>query len=378
MHQANARLSIEPAMYAIHRKTIAAAFGMLSLVHANATITIGDGLQDSAEKGTNLPELVLIIWDRSAKVSYTKDLGINAYTSNYESGDTSTNLYVYGQQESGFQHLYPALNSDPNFIAFQAASSGIASQSWAILGAEINADVIVGAGSNTLFMTLTNGDFGSGTNDKYIDLTGTDKNGNVVAGDHFNNSELQNSAGNFATWSNDVATSASAFNTHKTQANGSSFDTEASIGYVGKLLPGNGGTLISNGHGSVLNPVGSSSWFYRAVTSSDINDASLTVDEFDNHQHDAYWGLGVDGSGNYILSYTMEAALTQPQSFAGSLLRLRTEFAASYGKTRLIGAPVGDTLNLGNVSAVPEPATWGLMGLGLAALAARARRRGQA
>ena len=114
---------------------------------------------------------------------------------------------------------------------------------------------------------------------------------------------------------------------------------------------------------------------YRCVVSDEVGDRSIVVDEFDNLSHDAYWGLGVDGSGNYILSYTLEAHLAQAQTAAGSLLRLRTDFAAHYGSTRLISVP-GDSLDLGGaVTAVPEPATWGLMGLGLALLAGRARRQ---
>lgn len=355
-----------------HRLASCAALGTLTLTTAHADIRVGDGTAESAAAGTHLPELVLIMWDRVAKVSYTKDLGVLAYSSAYASGDTSKNLFVYGQQDAGYQRLFPALNADANFRSFLAASSGVANQSWAILGAESSAEIIADAGSNTLFMTLTQDASipAGGTNSAYADLTGRDANGNVVGGPHFENSQLGDSVGNFTGWVGDNNTNAAnTSNTHRTTPDGSSFDNESSIGYAGKLLSGQGGALVSSGHGNVLNAVGRSSWFYRVTVSSDVSDASPAVDEFDNLGHDGYWGLGVDANNNYILSYTLDAYVTPTRTASGALLRLRTDYAASYGRARLIDVPAGA------VTAVPEPATWGLMGLGLAVLAGRARRR---
>lgn len=381
------------------RQTLALVATTLALgtQGANADIHIGDGTSASATAGTSLPELVLVIWDQTAKVSYTRDLGILAYSDNYASGDTSKNLFVYGQQDAGYQKLFPALNSDPNFTSFLASSSSSANQVWGILGAQSSADVIIGAGSNTLWMTLNTGTAPSGTrNENYSELTGYNEDGSQRAtGSTFVNSELVDSAGNITAWAiNQNTNFANTASTHycesspshcsasnATVTNGSSFDNEASLGYVGKLLSGQGGGLVSNGHGNILNNVGKSSWFYMATTGSDVSDAPLSVDEFDNGTlvgggHDAYWGLGVDSNGNYILSYTLDPTITQTTTAAGALLRLRTDFAASYGHARLITVPGGDSIDLGNhVTAVPEPATWGLMGLGLAVLAARARRR---
>lgn len=357
------------------------AIGALTLPCSHAAIMLGDGTEASVTAGTNVPELVLIVWDRTAKVSYTKDLGIAAYATNYALGDTTKNLHVYGQQDTGYQKLFDALNTDTNFQSFLSASSGVANQTWAIIAAEANSDISIGAGSHTLFTTLMYDPAtpAGGTNSHYIDLTGKDANGNPVPGPKFENTPLGDAVGNIGFWANDISTIQSATNTHGSLANGSSFDLEVSLGYAGKLFSGLGGGIAGNGSGKFFNPVGQSSWFYRATVSSETSDASPDVDEFDNgvlgNGHDAYWGLGVDTNGNYILSYTMEASLTQALTASGLSLRLRTDFAANYGGTRLIGAPAGDTLNLGNVSAVPEPSTWGLMGLGLALLAARARRR---
>jgi hypothetical protein len=145
----------------------------------------------------------------------------------------------------------------------------------------------------------------------------------------------------------------------------------AAAGYFG----GGSSTYAPN----VFNPVGSSSWFYSVTTSSEVSDAAPLVDEFDNLSNDAYWGLGVAANGDYVLSFTMAPHLTQTLSAAGSLLRLRTDFAANYGGSRLIVVPSGDTLDLGsNISPVPEPSTWGLMGLGLGLLSVHARRHKRA
>lgn len=370
-------------------RTLLATSLLLGATFARADIQVGNGTNASVTAGTPLSELVLIVWDRTAKVSYTKDLGIAAYASNYAAGDTTKNLFVYGQQDSGFQKLFPALNSDPNFQTFLSSSSGLANQVWAVIGAEINEDAGgIGADSFTLFTTLNSDKpAGATTIPAYYDFAGKDVNGNPNPAAHFNNTDLSEGAANFNNWAllNNY-NAASVGNTHQcalypercsaanaSVVNGSSFDTETSRGYAEVFLPN--GALRGAGYGNILNKVGNSSWFYRGVVSDEVGENSIVVDEFDNLSHDAYWGLGVDASGNYILSYTLEAHLAQAQTAAGSLLRLRTDFAAHYGSTRLISVP-GDSLDLGGaVTAVPEPATWGLMGLGLALLAGRARRQ---
>lgn len=381
------------------RLTLALLATSLTMIHpsARADIRIGDATSASAAAGSNLPELLLIIWDPVAKVSYSKDLGIFAYADHYADGDTSKNLFVLGQQDAGYQKLWSPLNTDPLFQTFLTQSSGLANQIWGVMSVQTNADLEGQAGFRGAFFTLSSGTQASGSrNPNYSSLVGTDANGNPISsGSIFNNSELGTVVGNFETYANNLnfPAAGAADNTHRCAnvpspctganasiTNGSSFDSLASgsLGYAGMLLTSNSGALYGVDHGKIMNPVGKSSWFYRVTTGSDISDGVLAVDEFDNSNHDAYWGLGVNAQGDYILSYTLEASLTQAQTVQGQLLRLRTDFAAHYGTTRFIGAPVGDTLDLSGgtaITPVPEPSTWGLMGLGLALLAGRARRQ---
>lgn len=378
--------------FRLHLPALAAAL-LCSWSAAHADIQVGDGTVASTSAGKPLPELVLVIWDRTAKISYTKDLGVTAYASSYAVGDTSKNLFVYGQQNAGYQVLFPSLNTDSNFQAFLSSASGAANMVWAVMGVELNEDAGgFGAGAFTMFTTLNSGTAPNGTtNPAYFDFVGKDAAGNPNTSAHFNNSELSDATVNFSTWlKNNNDNRNNLTNTHRCAltpspcsgadaavVNGSSFDVESSSGYALNYF-GAAAALVANGHGNVLNPVGKSSWFYRATLSSDVSDESILVDEFDNEGHDAYWGLGVNAQGEYILSYTLQASLTQTQTVQGQMLRLRTDFAANYGSTRFIGAPVGDTLNLGGgtaITPVPEPSTWGLMGLGLALLAGRARRQ---
>ncbi|QPF76521.1 PEP-CTERM sorting domain-containing protein [Roseateles sp. DAIF2] len=133
-----------------------------------------------------------------------------------------------------------------------------------------------------------------------------------------------------------------------------------------------------------MNRIGNSSWFYYATSSNGDMYGPLLVDEFDNAGHDGYWGLAVNAKGEYILSYTQETAVTKVSTALGLQRRARTDFAAGVignNSTRFIAAPAGEfagwTPNGGaTVSAVPEPSSWLMLGLGLAGLAAlQARRR---
>lgn len=340
---------------------------------AEAALRYGNPTPEGVGAGST-PELVLFIWDPVAEVSYTKDLGINVFSTNYQLGNTSTNLFVYGQQDAGHQKLFDPLNTDASFLSFLARSTDKANQIWAVIAVASDTDNVPLAQDATSIYTTLNAQAANGTavNPQYTSLLA------------WKNAEMVNAAGSFQTtvglFNIRGGTCSSGCETDYA-ANTSSFNVKGEPAYVGDAFTSgklNGSTTSPN----VFNPVNKSSWFYAATSSSDDGDGVVTVDEFDNgvvgNGHDAYWGLGVDSNGNYILSYTMEASLTQAQTAQGQMLRLRTDFAANYGGTRFIGAPVGDTLNLGGgaaITPVPEPSTWGLMGLGLALLAGRARRQ---
>jgi len=339
---------------------------LLASMGAQAALEVGNPLPEMVAAGKT-PELLLVIWDPVKEVSYMKDLGIRVYSANYQQGDAATNLFVYGQQDAGYQKLFSPLNTDANFTSFLAKSTDRTNQMWAVFAMDSDTDQPLWQDGSHIYTTL-NSQFAAGT-----------ENPAYTAAHSWFNGEMSSTVGSsalagigpFNELKGGCTTTAC---TTDYAANSSLFSAKGEAAYAASFLNTNGTFSASTSSPNIFNPVNKSSWFYALSTTSDDGTTAIGVDEFDNLGHDAYWGLGVAANGDYILSYTMEAQLTQAQTAAGSLLRLRTDFAASYGGSRLISVP-GDTLDLGgNVTAVPEPSTWGLMGLGLAVLAVRARR----
>jgi hypothetical protein len=350
-------------------RLIAAAALLLGANLGHAALRIGDNSPEGVTAGTT-PELALFIWDPVKEVSYTRDLGINVYGAHYALGDTASNLFVYGQQDAGYQKLFAPLNSDPNFVTFLSKSTDVANQIWAVIAISSDPNLPLSEGGTTIYTTL-NAQTPNGTlNPEYTKLMG------------WVNGDMTNAEGSFETTVRDFnaqpGCSGSCTTDYATHS--SSYNIKGQLAYAGTsfsashYMAGGSPTYAPN----VFNSVGRSSWFYAVTSSSDVSDAVPVVDEFDNLSHDAYWGLGVAANGDYILSYTLDAAVTPTLTAAGARLRLRTDFAAGYGRTRLISVPGMDASGLSApVAAVPEPSSWGLMALGLAALAAGTRRRRQ-
>lgn len=316
----------------------------------------------------NNPELFFVAFDHEGKVSYTLDLGLDV-----------DSFWINAQQDAGMQWFKPL--GDANWDSFMADASRERLR-WTVLGADT-------FGSNAphalrLYTTVTQGK-------------------EAVLRD-WNNQQFSNAVQRigqiFIPPVNQAGTHASTPAGDMT-VNGSNVGkpTDPSLTYFGKKPSGSylDETLGGFATGfTVGNSIGQSSWFYYLTRSGTSQLGKVTVDEFDNLGADGYWGFTyVDPAtnspyaGQYLLSYTMEKAgatastaegrqrismtdylalnrLAPPRYFAAS-----SALAAEYAGYRQ-GSLVVVAGSM--VSAVPEPASWGLMGLGLGLLAARRRR----
>lgn len=302
-------------------------------------------------KSDNSPDLVFVLWDSVAQVSYTRDLGLNA-----------NDFWAYAQQDKGYTYDYKLDAADPALVAFRAASTSLANQRWAVFA--FDAGPTLTPGDTKAYTTLTQGPDGGVTNPNYVAMTG------ALTGDiMFAAKEMPNRL--YAGLNLNGPDTTQYVRT--TGENATSFDKVASAGYFagGRGFSGQGGTGKGSflaGVYNVANEVNKSSWFYYLTnaTGSDV----VVVDEFDNLSSNGYWGLALGTDNLYRLTFTQAAAKSGTNSATtdiGLTRALLTDYAAQTGPARLLD------VDGAAVTAVPEPASWGLFSLGLLALLVRRR-----
>ncbi|RTL33467.1 MAG: PEP-CTERM sorting domain-containing protein [Burkholderiales bacterium] len=327
----------------------------LTLLLAAATL-VAAAPSHATVRTDNQPDLLFVLWDTNARVSFTFDLGIDG-----------NSFWAYAQQDAGYTWQYTLPAADPRFAAFRAASTTITNQRWAVIGVQSSPSSST-PGDNKLYSTLRQGPGNGVLNPNYVDMTSMPSTEFLTA--------TQRAS---SRWYRDLNSlgggDAANMNTHVSQANGSAFHTGTSPRYFanngtfyGKLNPGSDGSYYG-GLFDVTNAVNQSSWFYAI---SNAASGSVVVDEFDNLTYNGYWGLALTASNTYLLSFTQTAAnVPRPTGLTpeGSLRALTTDYSASGGAARLI-----DFSDLTTAAAVPEPSEALLLLVGSAALLALRRR----
>jgi hypothetical protein len=329
------------------------ALGGLATLLASAALAV-----TPPRSGRDQADLLLVIWDPVAQVSYTQ--AVLPTTTN------ANQFWIRAQQDAGYSFGLELDANNAALTAFRAASTNVANQSWAVIGFENGPSL--NPGVNKVYSTLTQGPGDGTVNPNWKDMTSANYTSVL--------SVAFNIAGSTLLYGGLASPAVPGSSIRPEGALFSSFDRVGSKGYFAgqnafSAKGGGGDGSFLGGVYNVANAVGKSSWFYYLTNAT--GSSTIAVDEFDNLNYNGYWGLALTSADKYLLTYTLPAAST-PKTSAVSDVGLQrlslTDYAAGAGAARLLDYTDA-------ASPVPEPATWLLFPFGLAGLLAASRSRRQ-
>jgi hypothetical protein len=262
-------------------------------------------------------ELLLSVFDASAQITYTLDLGVYMDA-----------FFATGQDDNGYQRFWIIdPTTDAAWNSFAAASSNLANATWAVFAA----DAVGAATPNNRrwFVTAKQGLEGNISNISNAQLSNAQSgqlDPYIIAHNqlptHQNPADPANPSS-----AESIAINGSGYYNPQT-----STLADADFGAVLRF------TFTNNSFPDPTNTIGQSSWFYYLTRSStsNLSTAKVRVDEFDNLGGDGYWGFTQElGSSRYLLSYTLPAFRSQTEQVRG--LTFSNSFARMAGVLSLAG-----------------------------------------